>query len=64
MQTRVQQWRNRDTPMTYEISLPAVGDFSAVKCGFYGLSASGLGSSKATSHDWTIVNFYTAGKDP
>ena len=37
MQTRVEQWRNWDTPMTYDASMIAVSNFSAVKCGFYGL---------------------------
>ena len=43
--------------------VPAISDFSAVKCGFYGLERKAVGSSKATSHDWTIADS-AGGKDP
>ena len=47
MQTRVQQWRNRDTPMMYDVSLLAASDFSAVKCGFYGLECEDADDQKS-----------------
>jgi hypothetical protein len=64
MQTRVQQWLDMDNSMTYDVSVPTVSDFSAEKCGFYGLECEDRLGRKSTSRDWTIVQSCAAGKGP